>query len=97
MIEAEGLCPTCQGGAHELDSAEGIGVQYGTRRVLQHMDFSIEAGEVVTIVGPNGAGKSVFLRVLIGAEQPARDGSSAHLALPSVTFRSDCPSDTPCR
>ena len=54
-----------------LMSAEGIGVQYGNRRVLQHMNFSIEAGEVVTIVGPNGAGKSVFLRVLIGAEQPS--------------------------
>lgn len=53
-----------------LISAEGIGVQYGARRVLQHMNFSIDAGEVVTIVGPNGAGKSVFLRVLIGAEQP---------------------------
>ena len=54
-----------------LMSAEGIGVQYGARRVLQHMNFSIDAGEVVTIVGPNGAGKSVFLRVLIGAEQPS--------------------------
>ena len=54
-----------------LMSAEGIGVQYGARRVLQHMNFSINAGEVVTIVGPNGAGKSVFLRVLIGAEQPS--------------------------
>ena len=54
-----------------LISAEGIGVQYGARRVLQHMNFSIDAGEVVTIVGPNGAGKSVFLRVLIGAEQPS--------------------------
>jgi zinc transport system ATP-binding protein len=46
-------------------------VQYGARRVLQHMNFSIDVGEVVTIVGPNGAGKSVFLRVLIGAEQPS--------------------------
>ena len=54
-----------------LISAEGIGVQYGARRVLQHMNFSIDVGEVVTIVGPNGAGKSVFLRVLIGAEQPS--------------------------
>ena len=54
-----------------LISAKGIGVQYGARRVLQHMNFSIDAGEVVTIVGPNGAGKSVFLRVLIGAEQPS--------------------------
>jgi len=54
-----------------LISAEGIGVQYGARRVLQHMNFSIDGGEVVTIVGPNGAGKSVFLRVLIGAEQPS--------------------------
>ena len=56
-----------------LISAEGIGVQYGARRVLQHMNFSIDVGEVVTIVGPNGAGKSVFLRVLIGAEQPSLD------------------------
>ena len=54
-----------------LISAEGIGVQNGARRVLQHMNFSIDVGEVVTIVGPNGAGKSVFLRVLIGAEQPS--------------------------
>ena len=54
-----------------LMSAEGIGVQYGARRVLQHMNFSIDVGEVVTIVGPNGAGKSVCLRVLIGAEQPS--------------------------
>ena len=54
-----------------LISAEGIGVQYGARRVLQHMNFSIDVGEVVTIVGPNGAGKSVFLRVLIGAEEPS--------------------------
>ena len=54
-----------------LISAEGISVQYGARRVLQHMNFSIDVGEVVTIVGPNGAGKSVFLRVLIGAEQPS--------------------------
>ena len=53
-----------------LIRAEGIGVQYGARRVLQQMNFSIDAGEVVTIVGPNGAGKSVFLRVLIGAERP---------------------------
>ncbi|GIT47246.1 MAG: hypothetical protein Ct9H300mP13_0420 [Gammaproteobacteria bacterium] len=39
MIEAEGLCPRVRVGAHELDSAEGIGVQYGTRRVLQHREF----------------------------------------------------------
>ena len=35
------------------------------------MDFSIEPGEIVTVIGPNGSGKSTLLRALIGAKQPA--------------------------
>jgi zinc transport system ATP-binding protein len=35
--------------------------------VLQNVDFSIDRGEIVTIVGPNGSGKSSLLRALIGA------------------------------
>ena len=61
-----------------LISAEGIGVQYGARRVLQHMNFSIDAGEVVTIVGPNGAGKSTTMRMLAGCLEP--DAGKASLA-----------------
>ena len=48
-----------------------IGVQYGGNRILRDIDFSIDRGEIVTIVGPNGSGKSTFLRVLIGAQTPS--------------------------
>ena len=48
-----------------------VGVHYGSNRILRDIDFSIDRGEIVTIVGPNGSGKSTFLRVLIGAETPS--------------------------
>jgi len=53
-----------------LIAAEGLEVRFGEKRVLDGVDFRIEAGEIVTIVGPNGSGKSTFLRALIGAVRP---------------------------
>lgn len=38
--------------------AQGITVSYGTRRVLDQVDFTAQAGEVTAIVGPNGSGKT---------------------------------------
>lgn len=49
-----------------LLSAQGMNVTHGRQRVLDHIDLSIEAGEIVTIVGPNGSGKSTLLRALLG-------------------------------
>ena len=43
---------------------------YGSRRVLDHIRFSLQAGEVVALLGPNGAGKTTLLRLLAGLEQP---------------------------
>ncbi len=39
---------------------------YGAVRVLQGLDFSVAAGEVVVILGANGAGKTTTLRALSG-------------------------------
>jgi len=50
-----------------LIEASGVSVDLGGRRILQSVDFSIERGEIVTVVGPNGSGKSTFIRSLIGA------------------------------
>lgn len=37
---------------------------------LKHVDFHIDAGEIVTVVGPNGSGKSTLLKSVIGAVKP---------------------------
>lgn len=34
--------------------------------VLHDIDFTINAGEIVTVVGPNGSGKSTLVRALLG-------------------------------
>ncbi|MDO5704225.1 MAG: metal ABC transporter ATP-binding protein [Paracoccus sp. (in: a-proteobacteria)] len=34
--------------------------------VLDKVDFTIRAGEIVTVVGPNGSGKSSLIRALLG-------------------------------
>ena len=45
---------------------------YGARTVLQGIDMTVAAGEVVSLVGPNGSGKSTLLRCLNGVLQPSR-------------------------
>ncbi|QCB94875.1 ABC transporter ATP-binding protein [Cellulomonas shaoxiangyii] len=39
---------------------------FGAVRALDHLDLTVEAGEVHGFLGPNGAGKSTTLRVLLG-------------------------------
>jgi len=60
-----------------LVDISGLNVQLGGNTVLHHVDFSIDAGEIVTIVGPNGSGKSTLLRAIIGAVRPA-SGTVTH-------------------
>jgi len=39
---------------------------YGSSHVLQGVDFSIGAGEVVALMGRNGMGKTTLLRSMLG-------------------------------
>ena len=55
-----------------LISAQNVEFSHGGQRVLQSVNLSLEAGEIVTIVGPNGSGKSTLFRLLIGALKPAK-------------------------
>jgi len=43
---------------------------FGHVPLLDHADFSLEAGERVGLIGRNGAGKSSLLRILAGTERP---------------------------
>ncbi|MDQ2094624.1 metal ABC transporter ATP-binding protein [Rhodalgimonas zhirmunskyi] len=54
-----------------LVTLEHIDVTLGHAQVLSHVDFHIDAGEIVTIVGPNGSGKTTLLRSILGALTPS--------------------------
>jgi ABC-type Mn2+/Zn2+ transport system ATPase subunit len=49
-----------------LLSAVDIGKVFGDRVVLEHVSFSIQAGQIVTLIGPNGAGKTTLVRIALG-------------------------------
>ncbi len=49
---------------------DGIGLTYGTQRVFDGLDLTLNDGEKIGLVGPNGAGKSSLLRILAGGETP---------------------------
>ena len=53
-----------------LLNVESLSRFYGPRRVLDRLDFSVDAGSVLVVTGPNGAGKSTLLKCLAGLERP---------------------------
>lgn len=48
----------------------GLSMQYGEKRVLEGVNFTIERGDRIALVGVNGAGKSTLIRLLSGQETP---------------------------
>jgi branched-chain amino acid transport system ATP-binding protein len=58
-------------------------VSYGKQKVLTELAFSLEKGDVVTLIGPNAAGKSTTLRTLAGLKKP--DRGSIQLAGKDIT------------
>jgi ABC-2 type transport system ATP-binding protein len=53
---------------------EGLHVGYGTRSVLNGLDWRLQPGQVVGLLGRNGAGKSTLLETLLGLRE-AQQGS----------------------
>ena len=51
-----------------LLQARGIAKSFGSRLILDGLDFDIEPGVRMGVIGPNGGGKSTLLRILAGEE-----------------------------
>lgn len=49
---------------------------YGTRRAIDHLNFSISKGDVVGFLGPNGAGKSTTMKIITGFMAPSSGTAS---------------------
>jgi branched-chain amino acid transport system ATP-binding protein len=55
-----------------LLEAEHLELAYGEVAACRDLAFTVEAGEIVTLIGANGAGKSTTLRGVAGALLPRR-------------------------
>ena len=53
-----------------LLSAEHLSINFGSRQLLQDVNFYLNEGDKVGIIGINGTGKSTFLKVLAGVLEP---------------------------
>jgi branched-chain amino acid transport system ATP-binding protein len=55
-------------------AVKGVVKKFGGLTALDHIDLTVEEGEIVGVIGPNGAGKSTLLNVIAGVYKPT-DGS----------------------
>ena len=49
----------------------GLVKRYGEITAVDHVDLTVERGDVFGYLGPNGAGKTTSLRIMLGLIRPS--------------------------
>src|SRR5512137_1284448 len=62
----------------EVITVTNLTKKFGDFLAVDHISFSVNAGEIVGYLGPNGSGKTTTIRMLLGLLQPS-DGKATVL------------------
>lgn len=52
--------------------ASGLAKNYGKKKVLHDVDFTVNKGDIYGLVGKNGAGKTTIMRIITGLQEPTQ-------------------------
>ncbi|NWF55699.1 MAG: ABC transporter ATP-binding protein [Syntrophaceae bacterium] len=59
----------------KIIKVQGLCKRFGEIQAVDHLDFTVQEGEIFGFLGPNGAGKTTTIRILVGLLRP--DSGSA--------------------
>jgi branched-chain amino acid transport system ATP-binding protein len=71
-----------------LLEAERVTKRFGGLNAVRALDFSVEAGAIVSVIGPNGAGKTTFFNCIAGWYTP-EEGRIVFDGSPTLGLRRD--------
>jgi energy-coupling factor transporter ATP-binding protein EcfA2 len=73
-----------RGSDGELDvviEAQHLTKDYGEKRAVDGLSFTVRPGIVTGFLGPNGSGKSTTMRLILGLDAPSGGDGAAYSAL----------------
>ncbi len=53
-----------------LITCRDLALGYESHAILEHLNFSVSAGDYLCVVGENGSGKSTLMRTVLGLQKP---------------------------
>jgi ABC-2 type transport system ATP-binding protein len=59
-------------------AARGLTKDYGSKRAVDDLSFTVQPGVVTGFLGPNGSGKSTTMRLILGLDRPSAGAVTVH-------------------